>query len=104
MQGIKAQLNQFDFESIRCKNSIRFDIKSGDKHREKLVELCMADFRAGNQFLTRARLRDNAAVADYYSVPYNLVIEIQHSESDESIAEKKILWESRGFNFQEIKI
>jgi hypothetical protein len=103
MQGIKKQISKFDFETIRNEGQIRFDRKSGQWHKDKLIDLCQDAMKNGNQFFTRARHYKSGKVADFYNVPFNTVIEIADSESDESLRDKQVFWEKEGFNFNIIK-
>jgi hypothetical protein len=96
---VRKQVRQFDSCTQMNKNCIRFDTKSDMAHREVVNHICMDLMRKGKDFFTRARLKENELVADIYSIPDNTIIEVQCSESDESILRKKTMWEERGFNF-----
>lgn len=97
--AVRKQVRQFDSCTQQNVNCIRFDTKSGLKHKLAVLGECRSLLINGTDFFTRARLKENNACADLYSIPENLIVEFADSESEESIDRKKKLWESRGFNF-----
>jgi hypothetical protein len=102
---VKHLMRQFDSETIRTRNCIKFDLKSKLEHKLKVIDICRNMLLLGQDFFTRARLRDGSACADVFQIGWASVIEVQDSETDESIERKKKVWAEHGFNsFDVVKI
>lgn len=103
-EGIRKQIMKFDYETRRTVNCIKFDVKSGKKHKMSVVRICMGYIMDGTPFYTRARHYRTGRVADIYNIPLNYIIEIQHNESGESIEKKRRFWEGEGYNFDAVRV
>lgn len=99
---------KFDYYSNQHIDCIRFQKATGDKHRQKLLELCQEAMSNGHHFITEARLKSTddvgKLVADFVDLYDGDVVEIQDSESDESIQRKKQIYEGYGIGFVAIRI
>lgn len=102
--GIYEQIQKFDFETQRNEGQIRFDRKSGLKHKMMLIQMCKDFIERQKPFFTRARHKESDMVADFYDIEWNEVVEIQDSEADESIARKKAFWTAQNYGFRVVKL
>lgn len=107
---MNEKLQLFDLATRRHCGCIRFDPKSGDKHRDKVIDLCKEAIRNQHEFLTRARLdslkfkRWEVLCADFVDLTDNIIREVADSESDENLEKKRLVWESLGFSFSAIRV
>lgn len=71
----------------RIKNVIRYSSNEGKLHKEKKEELCEKLEKAGKEYVTEA-IFENGEIADILVLDDLKVIEIAHTETDESLIEK----------------
>lgn len=98
---------RFDYYSNQHIDCIRFQRATGEKHRKKLLALCEEAMANGHHFITEARLMTTndfeKLVADFVDLYDGDVVEIQDTESDESIQRKKAIYEKYGLGFVAVK-
>jgi hypothetical protein len=97
-------MRQFDSCTQMNKNCIRFDSKSGLRHKLAILDWCKMLLKEGQDFFTRARLKENDACADLFILQNRQIIEFVDSESMESIERKRKLWTERHFNFDFVRV
>lgn len=89
---------------------IVFDVmrptSNSDEHDWMILKVCRELKSQGFKFATEVSIDINGKTrrADVFDFTRGIVIEIQHTESDKSIEEKKLDWESLGFEFIALKI
>jgi len=97
-------MRQFDSCTQMNMNCIRFDSKSGLKHKLAILDYCKMLLKDGQDFFTRARLKENEACADLFIFHNRQIIEFVDSESENSIEHKRKLWTERHFNFDIVRV
>ena len=103
---------KFDWNTVKDRNCIKFDEKSGLKHKKAVMDYCWELLQEGEPFFTKARMKPkttgfphtNQLCADILIPEQGVVVEVIDSESDKSIERKREIWKKEGLTLQTIDV
>lgn len=85
------------------RNAIRLNSNNTWEHESKKIEICWRLIREKKQFYTEAIVDSGNRIFDILDIDDNLAIEVKHTESDESIEEKRKTALSLGLDFEVVE-
>lgn len=103
---------KFDWATIRDRNCIKFDERSGKAHRLAVLDYCRDLILQDIAFFTRARMKakttgfphTNQLCCDILIPDLRIVIEVVDSESEKSIERKREIWKKEGLVLETIEV
>lgn len=116
----KGWLSKFDRTITTRKNSLNEVGSHGYAHELKVFNICHY-LRTGSPTLNEFPMEVSGINADFYTeirsadrkfradilvmtYPIPTIIEVADSESDASLEKKRIYWESKGFDFEAVRV
>lgn len=88
------------------KNVVNLNIHNSIEHELMKTQICYDLKKQGHTFSTETEIKfgDQKRIADVIDWNDRTIIEIQHTESDDSIRKKEEFFESLGFEFLRYKV
>ena len=85
-----ARLIDFHSRSGSHVNCIRINTNNSLEHEMEKLKICYNLKKEGRDFLTEAVFENKKGIADIVDLVLGIIIEVQHTESDESIKNKSL--------------